>query len=515
MTQAVTEALRDNEISNKEHPYLSWPQTIATLQITDAAAPIGLRHNKVALREHNILLITDVLPETPAADAGLCGGDVVEKIGSLDAAPFLLGGGKMGAAAEGDGTLALTLRRPQVEVPVADAPAALAKFEAKVPGQRLDMAPTPSRKRNLAPCARGGAEADGPNGNRAEEASLEPRQAEDPLCRRCGIHGVSKRKALQQNNLCCNKCPNHGPWCTMHDQPACRKVVARKVPDVKAMTHDRHTCEENAGETIRDMGVGNEDRTAQEDCTGEQERSEDHTAQEDSTGEQELADKDVVPARGCRMIKIENPFEKRQRVDEEKRVKFEEKRLKADEATRVKAEEKRLKADQADEAKRLKAEEKRLKADQDMMRVEAAAALHKLERAHQKSCDLERKRQDTRKREEEKAFVSEMQKRLKTMGKTSKGPLADKVAAENAAAEESADGEKAAQEEAAPDKIAAEVAAMAAVQAATAEANAEETVSEEAEMVTAELAEAKDELPEATDMAEISEIGANDGPAEW
>lgn len=305
----------------------------------------------------------------------------------------------------------------------------------------------------------------------------------------------------------------------MHDEPACRKVVARKTPDMEAMMHEQRACGEHAGETVPETGVWHEDRIAQEDDTGKHELAEDRTAQEDGTGGEELADKDVSPVRGCRMIKIENPFEKRQRVDEEKRLKFEEKRLKADEATRLKAAEKRLRADQADEARRLKAEEKRLKSDQDTMRVESAAALHKLERAHQKTCDLERKRQDTRKRQEEKAFVSEMQKRLRTMGKTSKGPLADSVAAEKAAAEESAGGEKAAKEEAAPEKNVADVPAMAAVQDAAAAANAEEAVSEEAEMVAAELAEAdgKDsktfEASTVADVADMSESVATDGTA--
>merc|ERR1711966_107295 len=113
-----------------------------------------------------------------------------------------------------------------------------AKHSQGSAGTVLDMAPTPlRRRRNAAQCTGGCAEADMPRG----EASTEPARAEEPLCRRGGIYGVSKRKALQQKGLCCNKCPNHGPWCTMHEQSACRKVVTSRVPDTEAMKHDQRS----------------------------------------------------------------------------------------------------------------------------------------------------------------------------------------------------------------------------------------------------------------------------------
>merc|ERR1719498_2107899 len=37
------------------------------------------------------------------------------------------------------------------------------------------------------------------------------------LCTICGEHPQSTRKTVTKGR-CCNKCPNHGPWCTMHDR---------------------------------------------------------------------------------------------------------------------------------------------------------------------------------------------------------------------------------------------------------------------------------------------------------
>jgi len=54
---------------------------------------------------------------------------------------------------------------------------------------------------------------------REEATCLEP-----SLCTRCGIYAVNHRKSLRQRSLCCNKCPNHGPWCTMHLDPAASSV---------------------------------------------------------------------------------------------------------------------------------------------------------------------------------------------------------------------------------------------------------------------------------------------------
>merc|ERR1719235_467628 len=36
-----------------------------------------------------------------------------------------------------------------------------------------------------------------------------------PLCTKCGLHPANPKKGVTKG-LCCNKCPNHGPWCTVH-----------------------------------------------------------------------------------------------------------------------------------------------------------------------------------------------------------------------------------------------------------------------------------------------------------
>jgi len=36
-----------------------------------------------------------------------------------------------------------------------------------------------------------------------------------PLCTKCGMHPISSLKAVVRA-LCCNRCPDHGPWCTSH-----------------------------------------------------------------------------------------------------------------------------------------------------------------------------------------------------------------------------------------------------------------------------------------------------------
>jgi len=37
-----------------------------------------------------------------------------------------------------------------------------------------------------------------------------------PLCTSCGLHPISSRKAVARRALCCNRCPDHGTWCTSH-----------------------------------------------------------------------------------------------------------------------------------------------------------------------------------------------------------------------------------------------------------------------------------------------------------
>jgi len=38
------------------------------------------------------------------------------------------------------------------------------------------------------------------------------------MCTKCGEHPQSTRKGIQ-SGLCCNRCPNHGPWCSRHHVP--------------------------------------------------------------------------------------------------------------------------------------------------------------------------------------------------------------------------------------------------------------------------------------------------------
>jgi len=523
MTDIMTEPRMNTEA---EQLILSWTQMTLTLQIGDASAPIGICHDENALREHKIVMISSVLPETPASIGGVCGNDVIEMIGCHDAAAFLLGGGEISAAAQEDGTLALGIRRPPVEVPVADAHAAAPKVEAAVSEGasatkkaqfkkcvEADMAPTPLRKRNAGPCKHTKkAGADVPKRARAEEEPVA-----EAMCGRCGEHAVSKRKALQQKGLCCNKCPNHGPWCTMHDDPACSKNVEKK-----ATKHEQRARGSDGGKKLPKRAVEHED------VDGEDDRSEtddiEHAvpemevenekciAQDDEADKMELA--------RSRMIKVEDPAEKLRRAAEEKHAKAEEKRLKAEDEKRLKAEEKRLKAEGADEEKRLKveektlkveedkrlkAEEKRLKAELDMARVESKAALQKIEKAElnqKKMLDAERKAQNKRQREEEKALMADVQKRIRSMGKAMvKGPAAQKAAEEKGAADQ-VDADEAAKEEAAAETATAEEAvieATAAEQAAAKDTDAmmvetsEETAVEEAEMAATELAPAKDE----------------------
>jgi len=535
MTDTVTEPLMNTEANQL---ILTWPQMTLTLQIGDASAPIGLCHDENALREHKIVMISSVLPETPASIGGVCGNDVIEMIGCHNAAAFLLEGGEISAAAQEDGTLALGIRRPPVEVPVTDAHAAAPKVEAAVSegaatkkaqlkkNLEADMAPTPLRKRNPGPCKHGKAGTDVPKRNRSEAEHLA-----ESMCGRCGVHAVSKRKALQKKSLCCNNCPNHGPWCTMHDAPICSKN-----PDKKATKHEQGARGNDAGRKIPERAVEHEDGDEEDDSSQTDKivhavpemevEDEGCIAHDDEAGKMELA--------RSRMIKVEDPAEKLRRAAEEKRVKADEKRLKAEDEKRLKAEEKRLKAEGADEEKRLKAEEKtlkaeeekrlkaeekRLKAEFDMARVESKAALQKIEQAElnqKKMLDAERKQQNKRQREEEKALMADVQKRIRSMGKAIvRGPAAQK-AAEEKVAEEKVDSDEAAKEKATEEALAeyatAEEAVSEAAELATAElAEAKETAVEEAEMAPTEIAPAKDQEAMMVDTSEVAEMEGRAG----
>jgi len=63
--------------------------------------------------------------------------------------------------------------------------------------------------------------------------------AEEALCIKCGIHPTNQRKALHQKGLCCNNCPNHGPWCTMHkENKSCKKPDMKKKQSEKKSARD-------------------------------------------------------------------------------------------------------------------------------------------------------------------------------------------------------------------------------------------------------------------------------------
>ena len=44
------------------------------------------------------------------------------------------------------------------------------------------------------------------------------------LCSRCGKFLVNHRKSVRRG-LCCNKCPNHGPWCTSNANLAASSLL--------------------------------------------------------------------------------------------------------------------------------------------------------------------------------------------------------------------------------------------------------------------------------------------------
>lgn len=55
------------------------------------------------------------------------------------------------------------------------------------------------------------------------------------LCTRCGKHPQNTRKAVRKG-LCCNKCPNHGPWCTMHSaDPPCKRTSFIRAQSCKGL----------------------------------------------------------------------------------------------------------------------------------------------------------------------------------------------------------------------------------------------------------------------------------------
>lgn len=93
---------------------VAWAELRLVLQRESPGAPLGIRHDRMVLEQQRRLLVREVVPGSPASRAGVCPGDIVERIGEADAAEVALRART--AAAEPDGaaalTVELTLRRP-------------------------------------------------------------------------------------------------------------------------------------------------------------------------------------------------------------------------------------------------------------------------------------------------------------------------------------------------------------------------------------------------------------------
>lgn len=53
------------------------------------------------------------------------------------------------------------------------------------------------------------------------------------LCTKCGIYPQSARLRVAAG-LCCNRCPNHGPWCTQHESWWTQHILQLKDRPVKS-----------------------------------------------------------------------------------------------------------------------------------------------------------------------------------------------------------------------------------------------------------------------------------------
>ncbi|CAJ1374976.1 unnamed protein product [Effrenium voratum] len=53
------------------------------------------------------------------------------------------------------------------------------------------------------------------------------------LCSRCGVFKVSSRRGVGQG-LCCNRCPDHGPWCSSREAKAPKPANAKRKEQAKA-----------------------------------------------------------------------------------------------------------------------------------------------------------------------------------------------------------------------------------------------------------------------------------------
>jgi hypothetical protein len=92
----------------------AWPKLHLTLQRKSARAPLGIRHDRLALDQKGQLIVCELLPNSPAALAGVCPGDVIEHIGGTDAAEVALRNRGRATESDTDASLEveLVLRRP-------------------------------------------------------------------------------------------------------------------------------------------------------------------------------------------------------------------------------------------------------------------------------------------------------------------------------------------------------------------------------------------------------------------
>merc|ERR1712008_110445 len=107
LLEALCSCLVGDGAGSQEHFF--WKKRELTLQRTGASAPLGLMHDRSALQERSVLVVCDIVPDSPAALAGLQAGDVVERIGSLGAAEVVLR--KLDIVGDDEGKLLLTVRR--------------------------------------------------------------------------------------------------------------------------------------------------------------------------------------------------------------------------------------------------------------------------------------------------------------------------------------------------------------------------------------------------------------------
>lgn len=108
LLEALCSCLVGDGSCSEEH--LLWNKLELKLQRTDASSPLGLLHDRSALQERSALVVRDLVPDSPAALAGVQVGDIVERIGSRAAVEVVLQ--KLDIVDDDDGKLLLIVRRP-------------------------------------------------------------------------------------------------------------------------------------------------------------------------------------------------------------------------------------------------------------------------------------------------------------------------------------------------------------------------------------------------------------------